>query len=99
VIGTVGLGFLSAVLDNIPLTAIAINILPVTDPTLWALVAIGVGTGGSMLIIGSAAGVVAMGMVPQLTFGRYLKIGFAPACLGFLAAVGVWLIQYAIVFW
>lgn len=98
VFGTIGLGFLSAVLDNIPLTAIAINILPVTDSTLWALVALGVGTGGSMLIIGSAAGVVAMGMVPQLTFGKYLKVGFVPACLGFLAAVAVWLVQHALVF-
>ncbi len=94
VAGNVGLGVLSSILDNVPLTAIAIQILNVTDPALWVLLAITVGTGGSMLVIGSAAGVIAMGMVKELTFGRYLKLAAMPALVSYLVGVGVWLVQY-----
>lgn len=96
IMGNVGLGFLSALLDNVPLTAMAIQILPTTSSSLWVLLALTVGTGGSLLVIGSAAGVVAMGMVKELNFSQYFKIAFVPALLGYLAAVGVWCIQY---FW
>jgi Na+/H+ antiporter NhaD/arsenite permease-like protein len=96
IIGNVGLGLLSAILDNVPLTAIAINILDIANSNLWVLLAITVGTGGSLLIIGSAAGVVAMGMVKELTFANYFKIAFLPALLGFFAAVLVWILQYLI---
>ena len=91
VAGSVLLGAFSAILDNIPLTAAAIDILQTTDPHLWILLAICVGTGGSMLVIGSAAGVVAMGMVKELSFTKYLKI---PAALGYIAGIVVWYIQY-----
>lgn len=93
IIGNTSLGFLSAILDNVPLTAIAIEILKTTDPSVWVLLAIAVGTGGSMLIIGSAAGVVAMGMVKELTFENYLKIGTIPAMVGYLLGIGVWYLQ------
>lgn len=92
------LGFLSAIVDNVPLTAAAISALSGISPQLWVLLALTVGTGGSLLIIGSAAGVVAMGMVPELTFGRYLKVATLPALAGFIAAIGVWLAQTAIFF-
>ncbi len=92
--GSVLLGAFSAILDNIPLTAAAIDILQTTDPRLWVLLAICVGTGGSMLVIGSAAGVVAMGMVKELTFTNFLKIATIPAALGYAAGIGVWYIQY-----
>jgi Na+/H+ antiporter NhaD/arsenite permease-like protein len=92
--GNGALGFASAVLDNIALTAIAIKMVPSTDPYLWSLLAVAVATGGSMLAIGSAAGVVASGMVRELTFGTYFKIAFVPAMLGLLTACGVWCIQY-----
>lgn len=92
--GSVLLGAFSAILDNIPLTAAAIDILQTTDPHLWILLAICVGTGGSMLVIGSAAGVVAMGMVKELSFTKYLKIAAIPAALGYIAGIVVWYIQY-----
>jgi Na+/H+ antiporter NhaD/arsenite permease-like protein len=92
--GSVLLGIFSAILDNIPLTAAAIDILQTTDFRLWVLLALCVGTGGSMLVIGSAAGVVAMGMVKELSFKQYLKIAAVPAMLGYFAGVGVWCIQY-----
>lgn len=92
--GNVGLGMMSAIVDNVPLTAIAIEILEIESANLWILLALAVGTGGSLLIIGSAAGVVAMGMVPELNFTKYIKIAFVPALAGFIAAVGVWYIQF-----
>lgn len=94
ILGNIGLGFSSAVLDNVPQTAIAIQMLHIAEPSLWVLLAITVGTGGSLLVIGSAAGVVAMGMVPELNFQRYLKIAFWPALTGYATAVAVWTLQY-----
>lgn len=92
--GNISLGFMSAILDNVPLTAIAIQILETSDTGLWALLAIAVGTGGSLLVIGSAAGVVAMGMLKELNFGNYFKIAFIPALAGYVAAMAVWGLQY-----
>ncbi|PIR85566.1 hypothetical protein COU15_00520 [Candidatus Kaiserbacteria bacterium CG10_big_fil_rev_8_21_14_0_10_45_20] len=93
-IGNGALGLLSAVMDNIPLTAAAMSILHTTDSAIWVLLAITAGTGGSLLAIGSAAGVVAMGKVKELTFFRYLKIATLPAAAGYVAAVTVWYMQY-----
>ena len=80
-----GLG--SAVIDNVPLVAASIVMLsqPIDD-SLWHLIAFAAGTGGSVLIIGSAAGVVAMGM-EKIEFFWYLKkIGWL-AFIGFLAGM------------
>lgn len=92
--GSVLLGAFSAIVDNIPLTAAALDILQTTDFRLWVLLAICVGTGGSMLVIGSAAGVVAMGMVKELTFKQFIKIATIPAAAGYVAGIGVWCLQY-----
>lgn len=92
--GNVLLGAFSAVVDNIPLTAAALDILNTTDPTIWVLLALSVGTGGSMLVIGSAAGVVAMGMVREITFKSYLRYASIPAMMGYIVAIVVWCIQY-----
>ncbi|HMO78134.1 MAG TPA: sodium:proton antiporter NhaD [Candidatus Paceibacterota bacterium] len=94
IVGSVFLGVFSAILDNIPLTAAAIDIMQTTDFRLWVLLAICVGTGGSMLVIGSAAGVVAMGMVKELSFKQFLKIATIPAAVGYVAGIGVWYLQY-----
>ena len=85
VAGLLGLG--SAVIDNVPLVAASIGMFsqPIDD-SLWHLIAFAAGTGGSVLIIGSAAGVVAMGM-EKIEFFWYLKkIGWL-AFLGFLAGM------------
>lgn len=95
IIGSTVLGLFSAILDNVPLVAAALNVFPDSvTPSQWVLLALTAGTGGSLLIIGSAAGVAAMGQVPELSFGKYLKIATFPAFLGFVAGVGVWLLQY-----
>lgn len=97
VAGNTFLGIFSAIVDNIPLTAAAIDILNTSDPALWVLLALTVGTGGSMLVIGSAAGVVAMGMVKELTFKKYMQIATVPAAVGYFVAIFVWYLQYMIV--
>jgi Na+/H+ antiporter NhaD/arsenite permease-like protein len=78
------LGLASAVIDNVPLVAGAMGMFsyPV-DHTTWHLLAYTAGTGGSILIIGSAAGVVAMGL-EKISFGWYLKRIAPLAFLGYL---------------
>lgn len=89
VIGLLGLG--SAVIDNVPLVAASMGMFSLpTDNLVWHLIAYSAGTGGSMLIIGSAAGVVAMGM-EKIDFFWYLKkiawLAFAGFLGGFIVFV------------
>ena len=79
-------GFASAVIDNVPLVAASLGMFTefAPDDQLWHFLAYCAGTGGSMLIIGSAAGVVAMGM-EKIEFFWYLKkIGWL-AFIGFIS--------------
>ncbi len=78
------LGVGSAVIDNVPLVAASLGMFsePMDNP-LWHFIAFSAGTGGSMLIIGSAAGVVAMGM-EKIDFFWYLKKISWLALIGFL---------------
>ncbi|MEQ6122155.1 sodium:proton antiporter NhaD [Reichenbachiella sp. MALMAid0571] len=88
------LGVVSSVVDNVPLTAAVIDMLPDgVHFQYWVLLAITAGTGGSILVIGSAAGVAAMGQVSELSITYYLKKGTLPAALGYLAAIGMWMLQ------
>jgi len=98
IIGNSTLGMISAVLDNVPLTAITIKALHTSISELWVLLALTVGTGGSLLIIGSASGVIAMGLIEGLTSKKYFQIAFIPAFVGYVAAIATWLIQYLIFF-
>ena len=79
------LGFLSAAIDNVPLVAASMGMFgePIDNP-LWHGIAYAAGTGGSMIIIGSAAGVVAMGM-EKIDFMWYLKKIAFLAFIGYLA--------------
>lgn len=97
VIANIILGPLSSIVDNVPLTALSLDIISLTDPHVWVLLALSVGTGGSMLVIGSVAGVVAMGMVKELTFDKYLKYATIPAATGFIAGMATWYLQYLII--
>lgn len=88
------LGFVSAVIDNVPLVAATMGMYDMSvypiDSFLWNFIAYSAGTGGSMLIIGSAAGVAAMGM-EKIDFIWYLKNITWLAILGFLSGAGVFL--------
>ena len=87
------IGVLSAVVDNVPLVAGAMGMYPVAelgdmavDGIFWQLLAYCAGVGGSMLIIGSAAGVVVMGL-EKITFGWYMKRITWIAFTGYLAGI------------
>jgi len=82
------LGISSAIIDNVPLVAASIGMFSdQPDATVWHYIAFAAGTGGSMLIIGSAAGVVAMGM-EKISFGWYLKNISLLALIGYLSGIG-----------
>ena len=90
------IGLLSAVVDNVPLVAATMGMYDLqtfpADHYLWEFIAYCAGTGGSILIIGSAAGVVVMGM-EKINFFWYLKkIGWL-AALGYFAGAAVYMIQ------
>jgi len=91
------LGLLSAIVDNVPLVAAAQGMYTLVDyPTdhfFWEFLAYCTGTGGSCLIIGSAAGVAAMGM-ERIGFFWYLKKISLLALLGYLAGAGVYILQH-----
>lgn len=84
------IGALSAIVDNVPLVAAAQGMYPMTqfaqDHIFWELLALCAGTGGSMLIIGSAAGVAAMGIM-HIDFIWYLKRMTIPAALGYVGSI------------
>ena len=86
------LGAGSAVIDNVPLVAASMGMFDLpTDSTTWHFIAYAAGTGGSMLIIGSAAGVVAMGM-EKISFFWYLKKMGWLAMIGYLTGAGSFLL-------
>lgn len=87
------LGAASAVIDNVPLVAAAMGMYQdPMDSDFWLLIAYTCGTGGSMLIIGSAAGVAAMGL-EKIDFIWYFKNIAWLAALGYLAGVGLILLS------
>jgi Na+/H+ antiporter NhaD/arsenite permease-like protein len=92
----IAIGLLSAVIDNVPLVAAAQGMYDFTqfptDHSFWLFLAYCAGTGGSVLIIGSAAGVAAMGM-EKISFFWYLKKISFLALLGYFAGIAVYILQ------
>lgn len=93
----VGIGLVSSVLDNVPLVAACMgmfdhNLYP-TDHHLWNLLAYCAGTGGSILVIGSAAGIAAMG-IEKMDFVWYLRKISWVALLGYMTGVAVYFLFY-----
>lgn len=88
------IGLISSIVDNVPLVAAAIAMYPLeqfpTDHNFWELLAYCAGTGGSTLIIGSAAGVAAMGM-ENIDFFWYLKKISWLALIGYFAGIAVFI--------
>jgi Na+/H+ antiporter NhaD/arsenite permease-like protein len=93
----IAIGLLSAVVDNVPLVAAGIEMysFPEND-TFWMMLAYCAGTGGSCLIIGSAAGVAAMGL-EKIDFIWYAKNIGTWALAGYFAGIAVYLVQQMIV--
>ena len=102
------IGVLSSIVDNVPLVAGAMGMYPITevgstgydaffmvDGAFWEFLAYTAGTGGSMLIIGSAAGVAAMGL-EKIDFIWYLKKISWLALVGYLAGAAVYYIEFGL---
>ncbi len=106
----IAIGFLSAIVDNVPLVAVAMGMYPLADASMistaadplfmqtfvqdgsfWLFLAYCAGVGGSILIIGSAAGVVIMG-IEKISFGWYLKNFSILALAGYLAGAGAFVL-------
>jgi Na+/H+ antiporter NhaD/arsenite permease-like protein len=91
------IGLVSAVVDNVPLVAASMGMYPLTqypaDSFLWEFMAYCAGTGGSILIIGSAAGVAAMGL-ERIDFVWYMRKISGLALLGYLAGALIYVMQY-----
>ena len=94
------IGMLSAIVDNVPLVAGSMGMYDITNPgsdfgvdgVFWELLAYTAGTGGSILIIGSAAGVAAMGM-EKIDFIWYMKKISLLAMVGYFAGIGAFYVQ------
>jgi Na+/H+ antiporter NhaD/arsenite permease-like protein len=90
------IGLVSAIVDNVPLVAASMGMYSLTDYPpdhfLWEFIAYCTGTGGSILIIGSAAGVAAMGL-EKIDFFWYVKKISGLALVGYLAGAGVYLLE------
>jgi Na+/H+ antiporter NhaD/arsenite permease-like protein len=90
------MGLLSALIDNVPLTAALLKADVPMEMQDWLALTYAVGVGGSLLIIGSAAGIVAMTKINELTFGSYLRFIVAlliAYTVGYAAtlALGTWI--------
>ncbi|MEN9347163.1 MAG: hypothetical protein RLZZ77_674, partial [Bacteroidota bacterium] len=102
----IAIGLLSAVVDNVPLVAASMNMYPISaqavgdgwadmfvqDGTFWHFLAYCAGTGGSILIIGSAAGVAVMGL-EKIDFLWYMKKISIWGLIGYLAGAAVYIVE------
>jgi NhaD family Na+/H+ antiporter len=93
------IGVVSAIVDNVPLVAAAMGMYSLaqypTDSFLWEFLAYCAGTGGSILIIGSAAGVAAMGL-EKIDFVWYVKKISGLALMGYFAGAVVYIAEYSL---
>ena len=93
------IGVLSSIIDNVPLVAGCMGMYPIDtigdmaqDGVFWQLLAYCAGVGGSMLIIGSAAGVVVMGL-EKITFGWYMRHVSWIAMVGYIAGIAFYWVE------
>lgn len=89
------IGVFSAIIDNVPLVAATMGMYPLEmypmDSSFWHMIAYAAGTGGSMLIIGSAAGVALMGM-EKIDFISYMKKATIPVAIGYIFGMGAYVL-------
>ena len=97
------IGVLSSIVDNVPLVAGCMGMYPIAeagamaqDGIFWQLLAYCAGVGGSMLIIGSAAGVVVMGL-EKITFGWYMKNITWIAFIGYIAGILAYWVEKSVI--
>ena len=92
----IGVGFLSAIVDNVPVMSAILKANPDMGVDQWMLVTMTAGIGGSLISFGSAAGVGVMGKMHGIyTFGSHLKYSWT-ILLGYIVSVSIWYFQYHI---
>lgn len=92
----IGVGFLSAIVDNVPVMSAILKANPTMGLDQWMLVTLTAGVGGSLISFGSAAGVGVMGKLHGIyTFGSHMKFAWT-VLIGYIVSVGVWYLQYQV---
>jgi len=92
----IGVGFLSAIVDNVPVMSAVLKASPDIPLAQWMLVTLTAGVGGSLISFGSAAGVGVMGKLHGIyTFGSHMKFAWT-IMVGYFVSVAVWYTQYEI---
>ncbi|MDF1881819.1 sodium:proton antiporter NhaD, partial [Sulfurimonas sp. MAG313] len=92
----IGVGFLSAIVDNVPVMSAVLKANPQMGLDQWMLVTLTAGVGGSLISFGSAAGVGVMGKLPGIyTFGSHMKYSWM-ILIGYIVSCSVWYFQYQV---
>ena len=92
----IGVGFLSAVVDNVPVMSAVLKANPAIDHAQWMLVTLTAGIGGSLISFGSAAGVGVMGKMQGIyTFSSHLKLGWT-VLVGYIVSITIWYVQFSV---
>jgi len=92
----IGVGFLSAIVDNVPVMSAVLKASPEMGLEQWMLVTLTAGVGGSLISFGSAAGVGVMGKLHGIyTFGAHMKYAWT-IFIGYVASIVIWYLQYEV---
>ncbi len=93
----IGVGFLSAIVDNVPVMSAVLKANPAMNDDQWLLVTMTAGIGGSLISFGSAAGVGVMGKLRGIyTFGTHMKYAWT-VLAGYILSLVIWYIQFEII--
>jgi Na+/H+ antiporter NhaD/arsenite permease-like protein len=93
-ISNISVGFLSAVVDNVPVMSAVLKASPEMAHSQWMLVTMTAGVGGSLISFGSAAGVGVMGKLPGIyTFGSHMKFAWT-ILVGYIVSICIWYVQF-----
>ncbi len=92
----IGVGFLSAIVDNVPVMSAILKANPEMGIDQWLLVTLTAGIGGSLISFGSAAGVGVMGKLPGIyTFGSHMKYAWT-ILVGYFVSLAIWYVQFEV---
>jgi len=92
----IGVGFLSAFIDNVPVMSAVLKASPNMGVDQWLLVTMTAGIGGSLISFGSAAGVGVMGKLRGVyTFGSHMKYAWT-VLVGYILSLVIWYVQFEI---
>jgi len=95
-VSNIGVGFLSAIVDNVPVMSAILKSSPTMGLDQWLLVTLTAGIGGSLISFGSAAGVGVMGRLHGIyTFGAHMKHSWT-ILVGYIASIAIWYLQFEV---